>query len=497
MISLSGQRALVLGRDPSGEAAVALLRRRGADVAWQAADAEAVGGPVGWVPDLVVVSAGCTASPPLARALAARGTPVVAERELAFQQAFCLHAAVTGAAGKSTTAALIAHLLRGVGRRVEVADAIDKPASTLVEGSRELDLIVHVVGPGELDHFAFFRPVVGVLLNVASEADAGGGTREQNVRRFGRLFASQQAFDWAIVQAGAMALCQAAGVVLPGKRITFGAISRQADLGVERGLLVSRLEGWVGPLWDMERGHLQGPHFAENALAALAVGRVLRVALDEMTGALSEFRPGPGRGEELGEADGVRFVHDGRAGTLEAVAAALHTLAPTPPDEPFIWLIAGGDGGTRQFHDLGPVLSPRVKQAIVFGEAAPSMRAAWQLFTPCSTAPSLLDAANRAVEQATRGDVILYSPACPGAPGSSGPGRGTDPFREVAVARVQTAAGTAGNTAAAAGSGRGADAPGAPPIRMFRRPPFPPESEPWHRGHRASLSSQTPIPHRS
>jgi hypothetical protein len=147
--------------------------------------------------------------------------------------------------------------------------------------------------------------------------------------------------------------------------------------------------------------------------------------------------------EFLGVVGGVRFVHDGCAAQLDALAKALVALAPTPPERPFIWLIAGGRGAGRQFYDLGPVLSPRVKHAFVFGEAAPAMRAAWQLFTPCSPVASLLDAASRAVEQAASGEVILFSPACPDGCADSRPIPGADVFREVFEGHLRQSSGDA------------------------------------------------------
>lgn len=430
---VSGSRALVMGRDPSGDAAAALLERRGVQVH----RADVTAGPAeGAPPELVVLSAGTVGLPPLARWWGDRGVPVIGERELAFRESYCLHVAVAGAGGKSTTANLIAQLLRAAGRRVEVAGGADSPASAFAERTRDLDLMVHRVEPCELEHLHYFRPVVAVLLNAPADYPEPGEGRDAAMRGISRLFARQQAFDWAVVQSEALAQLKGLGVEIPGKVVTFSASSRQADLGVERGLLVSRWEGWAGRLWDMARGHLNGPHMAEDALAALAVGRVLRLTLDDMTHALDGYRPAPGCCEILGTADGVRWVDDGRAGHLDALAKALLTLAPVPPESPNIWLIAGGALAGRQFYDLGPLLSPRVKQALVYGEAAPAMRAAWSLFTPCSPVPSLLDAAHRVLDQATRGDTILFSPACPRSEGSELRSSERGAFRQVADRRL-------------------------------------------------------------
>ena len=445
MIPLTSKRAAVVGDLPDVvRSAAALLKRQGVVVSTHTSRefGASVLETLGTV-DLIVWcgSRGGDVAAGIADA-AARGIPVLGERELAFQQSYCLHVAVTGACGKRTTAELIAHLLKSTGRRVAVAAWPDQPACGWVEQTRDLDFLVHAVEPDEIGYLKYFRPVVAVLLNApeSSETETGEG----GVRLYSRLFAMQQPFDWAIVEARAMARMEAASMRLPGKGITFSSTGRQADLGFERGLLVSRLEGWSGPLWDMQQGFLRGAHFAEDMMASLAVGRVLRLSLEEMTAALADFVAPPGRFEWLGEVGGVGFVHDGKAHHQEALERALMGLAPIPPENPFIWLITGGDRVGGQVYDLGPVLSARVKHAFVLGEGAPILRAAWQLFTPCTAVTSLLDAGQRAVEQAAPGDVILYSPGCPSCGTTSESDARTDPFREVFRTRVQQWGGSEG-----------------------------------------------------
>ncbi|MCC7376997.1 MAG: hypothetical protein IT581_20220 [Verrucomicrobiales bacterium] len=453
MIQLEGKKVAILGRDPSGESALALARGRGAEACLLPANhSPAPGDPV---PDIAVLSAGCQRRRSEFEAWASRGAVILGERELAFQLSLCLHVAVAGASGKRTTTDLIAHILRSTGRRVEIAHGVDRPACSWVEASRDLEFLVHGVEVSEFEFLEHFRPVVAVLLNAPADHPGPEESWDDHVRRLSQLFARQQPFDWAILQAEALAHFRAVDVDLPGKVVSFSAFSRQADLGMERGLLVSRWDTWTGPLWDMARGRMRGSHFAENALAALAVGRVLRLSLDEMVHALDTFVPGPSCFECISEAEGVRYIDDGRCRNLDALVKGLMTAAPVPAEQPSIWLIAGGASLGRQFYDVGPVLSPRVKHAMLYGEAAPAMRAAWSLFTPCTLVPSLLDAAHRAVAQAASGETVLYSPACPSSARPDQPPSGSDVFREVVRDHLTRRGGPAG--AGAADSSNGAE----------------------------------------
>ena len=228
----------------------------------------------------------------------------------------------------------------------------------------------------------------------------------------GKIFANQQPFDWAIVQTEALAMLRTLGVKVPAKLITFSAHNRRADIYLDRSLIISRIEGWVGPLIDLEKTHLRGPHNAENVMAALAVGRVLRLPLEEMVAAIVSFRPGEHRCELVAEINGVKFINDSKATNLDAVAKALQTMPAAQPGEPNVLLIAGGRDKGLDYHDLGPLLAQRAKHAILLGETREKLRAAWSLFTPCTLVDSLLEAVNEAVRNAVPGDVVLLSPAC-------------------------------------------------------------------------------------
>ena len=77
-----------------------------------------------------------------------------------------------------------------------------------------------------------------------------------------------------------------------------------------------------------------------------------------------------------------------------------------------MWLIAGGRDNGVDFHSVSPLISKRVKGAILIGESREKIRSAWSLFTPCTVAGSLLEAVTEAAKNAVPGDVVLLSPAC-------------------------------------------------------------------------------------
>jgi UDP-N-acetylmuramoylalanine--D-glutamate ligase len=147
-------------------------------------------------------------------------------------------------------------------------------------------------------------------------------------------------------------------------------------------------------------------------MAALAVGRVLRIPLETMVESFKSYQPAAHRCELVAEINGVKYINDSKATNLDAVHKALLALPSVRAGEPNVWLIAGGKEKGLEFHDIGPLLSQRVKGAFLIGETREKIRAAWSLFTPCSLSESLAEAVGEAARNAESGDVVLLSPAC-------------------------------------------------------------------------------------
>jgi len=249
-------------------------------------------------------------------------------------------------------------------------------------------------------------------MNVAPDHLDRYANASDYVRANARLFCNQQAFDWAIVQSEALARLRELDLPVPGKTITFSATDVTADIHLDRGLLLSRVANWSGPLLDMDHCQIRGPHNAENLMAALAVGHVLRLPLERMVDPMKTYMAGPHRFELVAEINGVQFINDSKATNVDALQKALMAARPGPRGEANVWLIAGGKDKGLEYHDAGPLLSKRVKQAFLIGEAREKIHSAWGLFTSCTVLDSLVEAVSEAASRAASGDVVLLSPAC-------------------------------------------------------------------------------------
>jgi UDP-N-acetylmuramoylalanine--D-glutamate ligase len=432
MFVLEDKDVLVIGLGLSGVAATELLLSRGARVLAmdsangpmlkkQAAKLHGRGATIELgvteLPlrsfDFAVVSPGVPLDHPLVAALRARQIPLIGELELGYQQSLALNISITGTNGKTTTTELVEHILTANGLKTIAAGNIGKPLCAVADETRKLDFLTLEVSSFQLETIQSFRPVIAVLMNITPDHLDRYANMEDYAHAKARLFENQEAFDSAIIQSEALGRLQKLGVKIHSKLITFSAADKAADLYLDRGLIISRLGNWPGPLLNMDDVQLRGPHNAENIMAALAVARVLHVPLDGVVDAVKSYAPAPHRCEFVAEIDGVKFVNDSKATNVDALGKALLAMSQNGNFRgPNVWLLAGGKDKGFEYHDLGPLLSKHVKGAFLFGETREKIRGAWGLFTPCTLVPTLLEAIAAAAKRAEPGDVVLLSPAC-------------------------------------------------------------------------------------
>jgi UDP-N-acetylmuramoylalanine--D-glutamate ligase len=431
MNDVKNKDVLVIGLGGRGRAACQLLHRYGARVVavdaantpdLQAGAAElrpmgvevalGVSAPPKRNYSLAVLSPAVPSSEELLLSVTRDKIPLMGELELGFQEAKCLSIAIAGTNGKGTTAEMVERLLINNNRKTILSGHRARPVCSVVEQTRDLDFLILQVNSFQLERTEFFRPAVAVLMNVTPDHHDRYESAEDYLRANGRIFRNQQAFDWAIIQSEALAKLRELNVPVPAKTITFSAHDDKADIHLDRGLIISRLGNWAGPLIDMDQCRLRGPHNAENIMAALAVGHVLRLPLEAMLETIKTQDAGPHRFETVAEINGVQFINDSKATNVDALHKALLAAGPRSQGKPNVWLIAGGQDQNLEFHDLGPVLAKRVRKAFLVGEASEKIRSAWSLFTPCKVSASLLEAVVEAAQNASPGDVVLFSPAC-------------------------------------------------------------------------------------
>ncbi|HYB08760.1 MAG TPA: UDP-N-acetylmuramoyl-L-alanine--D-glutamate ligase [Alphaproteobacteria bacterium] len=428
--SLAGQPVAVMGLGKSGMASARSLLRSGAEVwAWDDNPARRATAASSGVPvvdltgaDLarartIVWSPGIPHTHPKPHPIAVRardaGLEIVCDVELlARSQRDAAYIGVTGTNGKSTTTALIGHVLRSAGRRVEVGGNLGTPALELAPLDRH-GIYVLELSSYQLELLSSLAFDVAVLTNITPDHLDRHGGMEGYVRAKAHIFDRQTKPCTAVI-----------GVDDAHSEGIFEALTKKSDrivvpISAKRrlqrgvyapdGLLIDAADGPETEVADLRRiPTLPGRHNWQNAAAAYAATKPTGASPSAIAVHLESFPGLAHRQELIATIGGVRFVNDSKATNADAAEKALVCY------EHIHW-IAGGrakEGGIASLaHHFG-----RIAHAYLIGEAAGDFARTLEGRVPhthCGTLAKAVVAANAAAtrERAVR-PVVLLSPAC-------------------------------------------------------------------------------------
>ncbi len=361
-----------------------------------------------------ILSPGVPLTSPVVRSVQRANVPVLGEIELAFRLCKAPVIAVTGTKGKSTTTALIGHLLRACGRSVHVGGNIGNPLIKEVLNLTAADWVVAEVSSFQLETIRAFKPRVSVLLNLAPDhLDRYHSMDEYAEAKF-RIFANQAPSDFFVGNLDDTRIA-ALDVELGEPRMrarqvwfTLGTRHDNATIYLrDDAIIYAPIAGDPRPVTVLHRSDipLAGEHNVQNVMAALLAALAVGCDVEPLRAAVRTFRPMPHRLEPVAEIDGVLYVDDSKSTNPGSVVAALHAY-----ERPVV-LIAGGRSKGTGFAELSEALSARAKALVVIGEAAGEIAAhAGEVHT--ERAGSMEEAVTTARALASPGDVVLLSPGC-------------------------------------------------------------------------------------
>ena len=358
--------------------------------------------------DALVTSPGVPHSAPVIVRAKAALVPVIGDIELfaIARRELPPHRVVgiTGTNGKSTTTALIHHLLVTAGIAARMGGNIGLP----ILAQEPLEPNDH--GPGvyvlelssyQLDLTFSLVSEVAVLLNITPDHLDRHGDMGRYAAAKARLFEMQVPAGTAVISLDDDYTLDIANTAVA--RLTPISARRMLDEGISvvggvatvDGKEIARQAGWPA---------LQGPHNAQNAAAAIAVALALGVDAATIAHGLASYPGLPHRMERIAERAGVLWVNDSKATNPDSVAPALQAY-------PRIHWIAGGRAKGAGLEALTPYLG-HVVAAYLIGEAAPDFAPLLAPHVQVVQAETLAAAVAAAAVAARPGDTVLLSPAC-------------------------------------------------------------------------------------
>ncbi len=351
----------------------------------------------------VVVSPGVPPEAAPLSAARAAGVPIVSELDVGFRALGAIPCiAITGTNGKTTTTALVAHLLKTAGLSAEAAGNIGRPLADVALDPGGLRWLAVEVSSFQLHDSPSFAPIIGVLTNLSPDhldryPDVAAYYADKRL-----LFRNAtEGTVWILNGDDQAALALAADV--PGRAVQFS--------------LRGPREGWydvaertlrLGGTALLPRGDLAllGDHNVANALAAALAVTEAGLSPAVIAEGLRSFRALPHRLEPVGDVGGIQWINDSKATNVASTAVAIEAM-----DRPFVLLLGGRHKG-EPYTRLGPLLKPRCRLVIAYGEAGPLVEQDLKGVVPIERGGDFTDVVSRARRAARAGDAVLLSPAC-------------------------------------------------------------------------------------
>jgi UDP-N-acetylmuramoylalanine--D-glutamate ligase len=433
MSQWNGQKVLVLGLGDTGLSMTRWLARTGAIVSAADTRAEPPHASVlrAELPDVkiatgafdkalfasadaIAISPGIDRREPLVAQAIGRGVPVVGDVEIFARELRTLVSsrtgtrpnviAITGSNGKSTVTAMAGDAARAAGAATVVAGNIGLPVldalSAIEKGANVPDVFVIELSSFQLESTTSLDADAATVLNISEDhLDRYDGLEDYAAAK-SRVFEGTGTQVLNRLDPRSMGMARAARSI-----ITFGADapSTRQEWGISESSLMRGDE----KLMALNDVPVAGLHNAANALAALALGSAIGLAVDPMLQGIRNFRGLPHRLEKIAEARGVSFYDDSKGTNVGATVAALSGMAAP------VVLIAGGDGKGQDFSPLRAAVSSRARAVVLIGRDADRIAAALSgCGVPLLRAGTMDEAIQVAFGAAAEGDAILLSPAC-------------------------------------------------------------------------------------
>ena len=336
-----------------------------------------------------------------------KNIPVITEFEIFFDvlkgRGGITTIGVTGTRGKSTTTALIYHLLRNVQETpVYLVGNIRKSALEILDDLPEKALICMEMSSFQLELLKS-SPDIAVFTSFFPDHLNRHHTMEEYLVAKSHIFLYQRPGGRLIVNDDNHYLHHHLAAPLTTKVFKISSEHEDADYQLGKALTFDEL-----PLMNVSDIPVPGSHNEMNAaLAVAAVHQVLEDDYDaqKVSEALQSFQGLPGRQEYVGTVNGVRYIND----TTSTMPDALVTALKAFQDDSIVLIVGGNDKGL-DYSLINPVASEaRLKKVLLTpGSAGQKLK---EVFEEVEEVDSSREAFSRATEIAENGDVVLFSPA--------------------------------------------------------------------------------------
>lgn len=359
--------------------------------------------------DEIMKSPGIPEKNEMVKKIRKKGIPVISEIELAYRfKGESRIIAITGSNGKTTTTALTYHICKKAGLDAALVGNIGYSfARQIAEDPKPL--YVAEISSFQLDDIHEFRPDIAILTNITEDhLDRYDYRFENYIRSKFRIAMNQQKSDYFIYCADdeiTMKYINQFDIhsnqlpISMKTEVTKGAFIKDGDMYVRTGEEFTSMS-----VYDFA---LKGKHNQYNTMAACLVGATMDIRKEKIREAVQDFQSLEHRMEPVATIRGVEFINDSKATNVNSTWYALESMT-----KPTILILGGVDKG-NDYSLIKDLVKEKVKAIICLGVDNQKIHDAFKdIISPIVNTGSAQESVQAAFHFATKGDVVLLSPAC-------------------------------------------------------------------------------------
>jgi UDP-N-acetylmuramoylalanine--D-glutamate ligase len=358
--------------------------------------------------ECLVVSPGVSLRDPLIVEARARGVEILGDVEIFARFVEAPVIAITGSNGKSTVTTLVAEMARQARVRTALGGNIGTPVLDLLrqELKEQPELYVLELSSFQLETTTSLEAVAATILNISEDHMDRYTSLSDYVAAKTRIYHGNGTL---VVNQDDPQVRATLALVQRGRSVLRFSLTEPQDN--DFGLCEADDETWLcrgrERLLPERELKIKGRHNTANALAALALGTAVGLALPAMLHVLRDFTGLPHRTQWVAERDGVVWYNDSKATNVGAALAAIEGI----PAQKIV-LIAGGQGKGQDFSPLRNAVEWHCRAVILLGEDAETLALVLAGTVELIRVQDLPEAVGRAADLALPGDAVLLSPAC-------------------------------------------------------------------------------------
>ncbi|MFN4299268.1 MAG: UDP-N-acetylmuramoyl-L-alanine--D-glutamate ligase [Thermaurantimonas sp.] len=359
--------------------------------------------------DVVIKSPGVPDKAPVVKKALEAGRKVISEIEFASYYTDKPIIAITGTNGKTTTTSLTGHIFLKGGVKTGIGGNIGKSFAELVIDDHQYEAYVLEVSSFQLDGCYTFAPDVAILTNITPD----------HLDRYEYKFENYIASKFRIAQAQrenqVFVYCADDPVTvayMPKYPIRARKVPFSAQIEPEEGAFLVNENEFIVKIKNMEtmvikEFKLKGTHNAYNSMAAAIAARIHEIRQEKIKEAFSDFEGVEHRLEHAGTIGGIDFINDSKATNVNSVLYALGSIK-----RPIVWIAGGVDKG-NDYSTLHQLVKDRVKAIVCLGKDNSKLLDEFTgMVNVIADTHSMEQAVKTAYSLASKGDVVLLSPAC-------------------------------------------------------------------------------------